>query len=879
MAVSGPASATTGTNIDVNGIVGKLMAVEQKPLTALNTKEASAQSKISAFGQVKSALSAFQTALQGLSSANKFQANTATSSDPSVFTASAMTSASVGSHSINVLSLAQSQRLAAQGVASSTTPIGSGTLNFDFGTVSGDKFKPNVGKYRETVLNHATVSTSTVAATAGTTIAVTETTPLAMDVNSSGTIPAGTLTINGVEVPEINLLDAGSPVHRARNIADAFDEAYVDSGGDSGTFTAVDGKVLIKSEDGGKAVKFGMAGKAASPADAAKDQAALAAKTGLSAAQLGTREHTSSNSNVTVESTVGLNVGDSIKGGGFPPGTTIAEITDATHFLASAAGTDNIDGDPVSLKVSTVSSRKSVSIDPGNNSLQGIRDAINAAKIGVTASIVNDGSATPNRRILSSDTIGASNNMKVTVNGGDPELVNLLGHDPVGTRNLSEIAAGKDTSLEVDGIPITKATNSINDVIQGVTLNLLSPSEGPERLDVTRDTGAVKTSVDDFVKAYNELKKVVTELTAYNAATKKGAALQGDSAMRSLETQIDTILSTPLGTPAGSLTTLSQIGVSKQTNGTLAIDATKLNNAIETKFNDVAGLFAAIGKASDSLISFKSTSAATMPGNYPVSVTALAAQGKTLGNVNLNAGATTIDSGISVAASVDGVSASVALVSGTYGATQLAKMVQDAINGNSAFSSHGKSVTALIDRNGFLNIKSNTYGSTSAVSLSGDVAGKGTQRTGTPVAAFMGAAVSSAGVDVAGTIGVDELGKGVAATGSGQLLKSSAGKSSGLEVQIAGGQLGDRGTINYTQGYAHKLNDFANAALGNTGVLTGRLDGLSATVKSISKERDTINSRLASVEERYRRQYTKLDATLSNMNTTSTYLSQQLAKL
>ncbi|MFA5825156.1 MAG: flagellar cap protein FliD N-terminal domain-containing protein, partial [Gallionellaceae bacterium] len=72
MAVSGPASATTGTNIDVNGIVGKLMAVEQKPLTALNSKEAGAQSKISAFGQVKSALSAFQTALQGLSSANKF---------------------------------------------------------------------------------------------------------------------------------------------------------------------------------------------------------------------------------------------------------------------------------------------------------------------------------------------------------------------------------------------------------------------------------------------------------------------------------------------------------------------------------------------------------------------------------------------------------------------------------------------------------------------------------------------------------------------------------------------------------------------------------------------------------------------------------------
>lgn len=878
MAVSGPASATTGTNIDVNGIVGKLMAVEQKPLTALNTKEAGAQSKISAFGQVKSALSAFQTSLQGLSSANKFQANTTTSSNPAVFTASAMSSASVGSHSINVISLAQSQRLAAPGVASSTAPIGSGTLNFEFGTVAGDKFKANVGKYRETALNNATVATATVAATPGATISATETTPLAPGIDGSGIIPAGTFTINGVKVGKIDLLDADSPMHRAMNIADAFDEAYVDSGGDSGTFTAVDGKVVLHAEDGGKAVKFGIAGKAANPAEAAKNQAALAYKTGLSAAQLGTQEYTSPTSNVTVESTVGLNVGDSIKGGGFPPGTKITEITDATHFLTSSSGTDNTDGDPIALTASTVSSSKSVSIDPGNNSLQGIRDAINAAKIGVTASIVNDGSAAPHRLVLNADAIGASNNMKITVNGGDPELANLLGHDPVGTQNLTEITAGKDTSLEVDGIPITKPTNIVNDVIPGVTLNLLSASDGPERLDISRDTGAVKTSVEEFVKAYNELKKVVTDLTAYNEATKKGAALQGDSAMRSLETQIDSILSAPLGTPTGSLTTLSQIGVSKQTNGTLAIDATKLNTAIETKFTDVAGLFAAIGKASDSLISFKSTSAATAPGNYPISVTALATQGKTLGNVNLNGGVTTIDSSTSVMASIDGISASVALVPGSYGATQLAKMVQDTINGSSAFSSRGKSVTALIDRNGFLNIKSNAYGSTSAVSLS-DVADKGAQRTGTPVAAFMGTALNTAGADVKGTIGVDELGVGVAAIGTGQLLKSNTGKSAGLEVQIAGGQLGDRGTINYTQGYAHKLNDFVNTALGNTGVLTGRMDGLSATVKGISKERDAINARLVSIEERYRRQYTKLDATLSNMNTTSTYLSQQLAKL
>ena len=870
MAVSSAtSSATTGTNIDVNGIVGKLMAVEQKPLTALNTKEASYQSKISAFGQVKGALSAFQTALQGLSSISKFQANVATSSDPSVFTASALSSAAVGSHVISVNSLAQAQRLAAPGLASSTTAIGSGTLTFDFGTVADGTFNPNVGKYRISTLSNATITNRPTTATPGSTITVAKLTPLTPDADSSGIIPAGTLTINGVKVGEINLLDADSPMHRAINIAEAFDDAYVESGGEAGTITAEDGQIKIKAESGGKRVSFGITGNAPDAATATKNLTTLASQTGLSTQQLGTQAYNISN--VTVPTTAGLSVGDTISGGGFPDRTTVSEIVDATHFLTTSAGKDNTsDSEGTTLNTSSMSSSRTVAIDSGNNSLQGIRDSINAAKIGVTASIVNDGSEAPNRLVLTSDSIGSKSNMKVTVGGGDPALTRLLSYDPVGNRKLTEIAAAKDTSLIVDGIEVTKDSNSIKDVIQGVTLNLLKPSTSPVTLDIGRDTATVKTSVEEFVKGYNELKKVITDLTAYNAATKKGAPLQGDSAMRSLESQIDTMLSTPLGTPAGSLTTLSQIGVSKQTNGSLAIDSTKLDSAINTKFNDVAGLFASIGKATDSLVNFKTTSPATLPGNYAVAVTQLASQGSTTGAVNLNFATTTIESGTTITASVDGTSSSVALPSGTYAGEDLAKMVQEAINSTAAFSARGKTVTASLNRNGFLNIASNTYGSTSSVTLGGD---NGKQNAGMNLSRIMGMAVSKQGNDVVGTI------NGAAATGVGQLLTSSEGNSIGLQVQIAGGTLGDRGTVNYTQGYAQKLNDFTNTALGNTGVLTGRMDGLGASVKGIAKERDAINARLVTIEDRYRRQYTKLDAAMSNMNTTSTYLSQQLAKM
>jgi flagellar hook-associated protein 2 len=863
MPVSGANNSTSlssGSNIDVNGLVTKLMAVEQKPLTAIKAKETSYQAKISAFGQVKSALSAFQTSLQGLGSNTKFQGNNATSSDTGSFTVSALSSASVGHHTIEVENLAQGQHLATPGINSNTTSIGNGTLTFDLGTVTGGEFIPNVGKYKTNTLNNATIASRTVPGNPGTTISLADTTTLTPDVNSSGTIPGGTLTINGIEVDDINLLDEDSPLHRAENIAEAFDKAYVESGGRSGTFTASQGKIIIKSEDGGKHVTFGVTGKATDSVNGAKTLTTISKQTGLSAAQLGTQA--GNNSIVTVYSTAGLSLGDPISGGGFPDGTTITSVVDTTHFLTSAAGKES---KGATLTTSSASGSKTIAIDDTNNSLEGIRDAINAAKIGITASVVNDGSETPFRLLLNADTVGANTNIRIGVGGGDPALNKLLSQDPIGTQNLTEIVGAKDAALVVDGIPVTKPGNVIKDVIQGVTITLLKPTSSPASVEVSRDVATVKTSVEEFVKSYNELKKVILDLTAYNAATKKGAALQGDSAMRSLDSQIESILSSPLGTPAGSLTTLSQIGVSKQTSGSLAIDSTKLNTALSTQFDEVAGLFAAIGKSTDSMVNFKATSPTTVPGSYAVAVSALGSQGSSIGRRNLNYGSTTIDKDTTINATVDGVSASVPLAAGEYSATQLAAMLQTAINGVNAFSTLGKSVSTTIDTNGALHINSNTYGSASKVILE-DLAG-------THVSDFMGSATNATGTDVSGMI------EGAPATGTGQLLTSNGGKSSGLQVQVAGGPIGERGSVNYTQGYAHKLNDYVNLALGSNGVLTGRINGLGTSVRGLSKERDTINSRLVTVEDRYRRQYTKLDAALGKMNETSTYLSQQLSKM
>lgn len=853
MAVSSAPTAT-GTNIDVAGIVGKLMTVEQKPLAALNAKETGYQAKISAFGQVKAALSAFQSAVQGLSNTSKFLSNTATSSDADVVSASVMPSAAVGTHAIEVRNLAQSERLTTAGVISDTLAIGTGTVTFDLGSVTNGVFNESAGQYRATTLNNAAISNGVIPAKRGEPLPA-EALILTPDTEATGTIPEGTLTLNGVAVGEINL----NGIDNAQQIAQALNAANVEAGGQAGLFTADAQGNLTKRADNGKPVQIARATVANDPESASAALADLAEKTGLSPNVLGTQAIRYAS--VTVASTAGLTAGDAIAGGGFPVGATIAQVIDSTHFIVGAPGDESKN---VTLQSSSTSGSQTVTIDSSNNTLQGIRDAINNAKIGVTASIVNDGSGIPYRLVLTSEGIGANNRIKINVNG-DSSLANLLNQDPVGEKNLTEVTQAKDALVVIDGIPINKSSNTLNDVIQGMTLTLHQASTEPTTVTVSHDTAAVQTSVEAFVKSYNDLSKVIKDLTAFNLATKKGGPLQGDSAMRSLESQLNEVLGAPLNTPAGSLTALSQIGVTKQTDGSLSIEAGKLSNSINTQFNDVAGLFAAIGKSSDNLVKFKSNQSQTVPGTYGINVSALATQGVSVGNVNLLRNSTTIQSGTTFDVTVDGTRASVALSAGTYNPTQLASMLQSAINGNETLASAGKSVSAGIDNEGHLSVFSSQYGSGSSVTLSSE--------SGTDVSRLMGSETRRVGTDIVGSI------DGEVSTGKGQTLISRAGPSNGLEVQITGGALGDRGTVNYTQGYAYKLNEFANKALGNTGVLSGRMDGLTSSVRSLSKERDTLNTRLASTEERYRRQYSKLDTMLGNMNKTSTYLSQQLAKM
>ena len=231
----------------------------------------------------------------------------------------------------------------------------------------------------------------------------------------------------------------------------------------------------------------------------------------------------------------------------------------------------------------------SITIDGTNNTLEGIRDAINAAGLGVTATIVNDGSGTPYRLALASSSSGASNSIKITTSGGDGAIDSLLGYDPAGTQHLTQTLAAQNASLTVNGIAITSASNTVSEAVQGVTLTLKNTTTTPASLTVARDSEAINTAASGFVDAYNALASQIKSRSAYGADAKTAGALAGDGTLRAMQEQMRGIFNTPA--TGGTLTALTQVGIAFQKDGSLSLDSSKLDSAIAADFSDVKNLF------------------------------------------------------------------------------------------------------------------------------------------------------------------------------------------------------------------------------------------------------------------------------------------------
>ncbi len=273
------------------------------------------------------------------------------------------------------------------------------------------------------------------------------------------------------------------------------------------------------------------------------------------------------------------------------------EATAQTQKLASAgyASASSVVGTG-RLDIAAGDKNFSITLDSGHQTLADVRDAINSASgnPGVKATLVT--ASTGTHLVITAAGSGTAQAVKMTAvtDVGDTGDLSQLNYDPLaGSNPMTVKAEARDARINLDGFTVTSASNSFTSAITGVTLNVVAvdPDTAIEvKIDEDRTTS--RQAIDQFVSGYNKLRSKLNDLTAYNTTTRSAGQLQGDSVSLQLASALRNEINSALSGADLDLDTLAELGISSAAKGgTLSVDSTRIDKALNTRFSDVAKLF------------------------------------------------------------------------------------------------------------------------------------------------------------------------------------------------------------------------------------------------------------------------------------------------
>lgn len=232
-----------------------------------------------------------------------------------------------------------------------------------------------------------------------------------------------------------------------------------------------------------------------------------------------------------------------------------------------------------------------VDITTAGATLDDIAAQISSSGAGVTASVVTDTSGTHLKLVANSSDQKISYTAEDTDGADGYNFSRLNGFTDSG----DPLQLAQSAKLTVEGFNITSTSNSLSTAIKGVTLDLTKV--GSTTLTIERDRDAAKNAVDTFVSAYNALNTKIRSLTAYDSANKTANTLTGDATTRNMQSQLTGILIGTPGTPSGSYSRLTDLGITTGTTGNLSVDSTKLQSAIDNDFASVSDVLDRYGSS------------------------------------------------------------------------------------------------------------------------------------------------------------------------------------------------------------------------------------------------------------------------------------------
>lgn len=557
-------SLSAGSGVDVASLAQNLVEAERAPqANAINSKITKNENKISGLSAVMFMMSEFKTALTAVKDKDSFNTVSATSSNASALGVTASTAAAAGSHDVTVTTLSAPQRSVSAGFASASTALNGGqsfSLQIKGTNTAGLSF----GTPSTVSANSVLISAPTFATNAS--------------VNDFKTF---SVTVDG-KVYKM------TPSPNTPTLADL----------------AANLQAQLRAQDGSNDLSVTVSGG-----------------TDLSIQSL-TSTRTVQNPSLTNGTTISLDSGASI---GTSNGASITSAafgtspstSDFSGFSVSIGGTvRSIVPNPASAtmeslaaniqsQLRTLDGNTDISVSYSGTTLTvtsssnkaitaatltkktypdtpaGLVDAINSANRGYKAQLVNDGSGVAPYKVVIKGANGSSEGFVMATNS----TTNLAFAVPAGFE-------ATDAVLSVDGVSYTRKTNKITDIVDGLTFDLKSPTNGTASIDVSKDTSAIKTKLTALVTAYNDFNDIVNQTTDPKSTLETyGATLVGDSTVRMVRQQMRSLILGVSSTPGTGVRAMSDLGFSLDQKGVMSLDATKLDKALANNYDDVTKMF------------------------------------------------------------------------------------------------------------------------------------------------------------------------------------------------------------------------------------------------------------------------------------------------
>jgi len=560
-------SLSAGSGVDVASLAQNLVDAEKAPqANAINAKIAKNDAKVSGMSAVMFMMTELQNALTAVKDKDSFNTLNITNSNTGALSVVAAGSAIAGQHSVSISSLSQAQRSISAGFASSSTPINGGS-SFALTLTGG-----NTGVYPGTPDGVTTSNTTTIAApTFGVSPSVTD--------FKNFSLTVGGKTIGLTPNPSsATLIDLAADLQKQLRAIDGSTDLSVNvQGGTDLVFSSATSSRVVSSPVLSKSTVINLdTGATAGTADVST----------ITGASFGTNPSVNDFSSFSVS--IGGTVRTVIPTSSAP---NMASLASSLLFqLRAIEGSDDISvGYANSVLSVTSASGKAISgISLTKQSYadtpSGVVDAINSGNRGYKAQLVNDGSGTSPYKIMITGANGSTESFSVSSSDANGSFGSNFA-TPTGY-------AASDANFVVDGIGYSRKSNTITDVVPGVTFSLKGTTSTSASVSFDRDSTDLKTKLTTLVTAYNDFNDIVNQTTDPKSTLDTyGKTLVGDSTVKLIRQQLRSLLFSPSSTPGKTITSLSQMGYSLDQKGVLSLDATKLDTVLQNNYDDVAKLF------------------------------------------------------------------------------------------------------------------------------------------------------------------------------------------------------------------------------------------------------------------------------------------------